>query len=126
MNKITPFQIILMAGFGFIAVIAVLIFSGVLPGYKNERAQSGPVVSVSLWGTLSGKRMNGVISAINKENKSYRITYAEHTASSYENEVINALASGKGPDFWLISQDMVLKNKDKISPIPFAYYPERN
>ena len=126
MNKITPFQIILMAGFGFVAVVAVLIFSGILPGYKNESAQRGPVVSVSLWGTLPRGQINGVISAINKENKSYKITYAEYPASSYENEVVNALASGYGPDFWLISQEMVLKNKDKISPIPFAYYPERN
>ena len=126
MNKITPFQIILLAGFGFVAVVAVLIFSGILPGYKNESAQRGPLVSVSLWGTLPRSPINGVISAINKENKSYKIIYAEYPASSYENEVINALASGKGPDFWLISQDMVLKNKDKISPIPFAYYPERN
>ena len=126
MNKITPFQIILMAGFGFVAVVAVLIFSGILPGYKNESAQRGPVVSVSLWGTLPRGQINGVISAINKENKSYKITYAEYPVSSYENEVINALASGNGPDFWIISQNMVLKNKDKISPIPFAYYPERN
>ena len=126
MNKITPFQIILLAGFGFIAIIAVLIFSGILPGYKNQGTQKGPAIPVSLWGTLPRSQINGVISAINKENKSYKITYAEFPDSSYENEVINALASGKGPDFWLISQDMVLKNKDKISPIPFAYYPERN
>src|SRR3990167_8890482 len=86
MNKITPFQIVLIAIFGVIAVIA----------------------------------------AINKENKSYKIEYIAYPDSSYENEVINALASGKGPDFWIISQDMVLKNKDKISVIPFAYYPERN
>ena len=123
MNKITPFQIVLIAIFG---VIAVLIFSGILPGYKNERAQRGPVVSVSLWGTLPRSQINGVISAINKENKSYKIEYIAYPDSSYENEVINALASGKGPDFWIISQDMVLKNKDKISPVPFAYYTERN
>lgn len=115
-----------MASFGFVAIVAVLIFSGVLPGYKNQGTQRGPVVSVSLWGTLPKGQINGVISAINKENKSYKIEYSEFPASSYENEVVNALASGKGPDFWLISQDMVLKNKDKISSIPFAYYPERN
>ena len=126
MNKITSFQIILMAGFGFVAVVAVLIFSGVLPGYKNQGAQKGPAVSVSFWGNLPKGQINGIISAINKENKSYKIQYAGFPASSYEKNVINALASGRGPDFWLISQDMVLKNKDKISPIPFAYYPERN
>lgn len=126
MNKITPFQIILLAGFGFIAVVAVLIFSGVLPGYKNQGTQKGPAVSVSFWGTLPKGQINGVISAINKNDKSYKIQYTEFPASSYENEVINTVASGKGPDFWLVSQDMILKNKDKISLIPFAYYPERN
>ena len=126
MNKITPFQIILITAFGVVAIIAVLIFSGVLPGYKNQGRNKGPVISVSLWGTLPRNQINGVISAVNKENKSYKITYAEFPASSYENEVVNALASGYGPDFWLISQDMVLKNKDKISPIPFVDYPERN
>ena len=99
MNKVTPFQIILMAGFGFIAVIAVLIFSGVLPGYKNQGTQKGPAVSVSLWGTLPRNQINGVISAVNKENKSYKITYAEFPTSSYENEVVNALASGKDRTF---------------------------
>ena len=126
MNKITPFQIILLVAFGSVAMIAVLIFSGVLPGYKNQGTQKGPAVSVSLWGTLPRGQINGIISVINKENKSYKIEYTELPSSSYESEVVNALASGKGPDFWLISQDMVLKNKDKISPIPFAYYPERN
>lgn len=126
MNKITPFQIILMAAFGFIAVVAVLIFSGVLPGYKNKGAQKGPVVPISLWGTLPKKQIDGVISAVNKEKKAYKITYSEYPDSSYENEVVNALASGEGPDFWIISQDIILKNKDKISSIPFAYYPERS
>ena len=77
-------------------------------------------------GTLPRGQINEIISAINRENKSYKIEYIEIPPSSYENEVVNALASGKGPDFWLISQDMVLKNKDKISPIPFIYYPERD
>ena len=126
MNKITPFQIILLVAFGFVALIAVLVFSGVLPGYKNQGSQKGPVVSVALWGTLPRGQINEIISAINRENKSYKIEYIEIPPSSYENEVVNALASGKGPDFWIISQDMILKNKDKISPIPFIYYPERD
>ena len=90
-----------MAGFGVVAMVAVLIFSGILPGYKNQGTQKGPAVSVSLWGTLPRNQINGVISAVNKENKSYKITYAEFPASSYENEVVNALASGKGRIFGL-------------------------
>ena len=96
------------------------------PGIKIKEPKKGRLFRFLCGGLFPKGQISGVISAINKENKSYKIEYTEFPASSYENEVVNALASGKGPDFWLISQDMVLKNKDKISPIPFAYYPERN
>ena len=44
-----------MAGFGVVAIVSVLIFSGVLPGYKNQGKQKGPVISVSLWGDFAEK-----------------------------------------------------------------------
>ena len=126
MKKITPFQIILLAGFGIVAIVAVLLFSGILPGYEKQGSQKGTVVPISLWGTLPREQINGVISAIGEKNESFGITYTEYPPSSYEENIVNALASGKGPDFLIISQDMVLKNKDKTSLIPSAYYPERN
>lgn len=126
MNKLSPFQITLTAAFGLIAVIAMLVFSGILPGYKKQGGANGPTVPVSLWGSLSESQMGGIFNEINKENKPYKIEYAEIPSSSYEEIVVDALASGRGPDFWIISQDMILKNKDRISVIPFIIYPERN
>lgn len=126
MNKLTPFQITLTAALGLIAVVAVLVFSGVLPGYKKQGGSSGPTIQISLWGQLPESQINSVLSGVNKENKPYKIDYSEIPASSYEETVVNALASGKGPDFWIVSQDMILKNKDRISLIPFVIYPERN
>ena len=126
MNKITPFQIILLAAFGSVAMIAVLIFSGVLPGYKNQGTKKGRLFRFLFGGLCLGAKLTALFPPSIKKINLIKIEYTEFPASSYENEVVNALASGKGPDFWLISQDMVLKNKDKISPIPFAYYPERN
>lgn len=126
MNKLSSFQIILTAIFGVIAVVAMLVFSGVLPGYKKQGGSKGPTIQVSLWGPLPDGQISRVLSGVNKENKPYNINYTEIPAHSYEETVVNALASGKGPDFWIISQDMILKNKDRISVIPFLVYPERN
>lgn len=126
MNKLTSFQIILTAGFGVVAVLAILVFSGVLPGYKKQGGPKGPTVPISLWGPLPENQIARVLSEVNKENKPYKIDYFEIPARSYEETVVNALASGKGPDFWVVSQDMILKNKDRISVIPFMVYPERN
>ncbi len=106
--------------------MAMLVFSGVLPGYKKQGGSRGPTIPVSLWGPLPESQIARVISEVNKENKPYKIDYSEIPTLSYEETVVNALASGKGPDFWIVSQDMILKNKDRISVIPFLVYPERN
>ncbi|MEK7130820.1 MAG: extracellular solute-binding protein [Patescibacteria group bacterium] len=126
MNKLSSFQIILTIFLGVIALVAVLVFSGILPGYKKQGGAKGPTIQISLWGPLPERQIGSVLSGVNKENKPYNINYTEIPADSYEETVVSALASGKGPDFWIISQDMILKNKDRISTIPFLVYPERN
>ena len=126
MNKLSSFQIIFSIFLGVIALVSVLVFSVILPGYKKQGGAKGPTIQISLWGPLPERQIGSVLSGVNKENKPYNINYTEIPADSYEETVVSALASGKGPDFWIISQDMILKNKDRISTIPFLVYPERN
>ena len=115
-----------MVIFGFAGIIAVLMFSGILPGYSGGGGNNVVKTAVSMWGTLPEKKIKPVISVINEDKSApFKINYFEKNPVSYENELINALASGKGPDFLIISQDMVLKNKDRIFLVPFASYPER-
>lgn len=126
MNKFSVFQIIILVAFGFAGVLAVLIFSGFLPGYKNQGG-GGPKTQVSMWGALPEKKVKPVISEINgDDNNSFKINYFEKNPSSYKNDIVNALASGRGPDFMVMTQDMVLENKDRIFLIPFTSYPERS
>lgn len=128
MNKISPFQIIIMAFMGIAAVVAVMVFGGFLPGYKDKGGGSAKAEKVSLWGTFPRQKISSVISVLNREKQNvFNIGYTEVPDGSYEEEVVNALASDKGPDMWIISQDMVLKNKDRIFPMPFSQtYTRRN
>ena len=38
--------------------------------------------------------------------------------SSYENEALNSILSGQGPDVWAIPNDWVYRHKEKLSPAP--------
>ncbi len=117
-------QIGLIVVFVLAGLVAVLIFAGILPGYKKQGG--GEAVQITLWGTFSQRDMNSLLSELNETHKeSFRINYSEKKTVNYENELINALASGTGPDTWFLSQDMILKNKDKVFLVPAESYPER-
>lgn len=126
MKNFSLFQVIIIAIFGFAGIIAVLVFSGFLPGY-NGGGDNVVKTTVVMWGALPEKKIKPIISLVNEDKSApFKINYFEKNPASYENELVNALASGKGPDFLIITQDMVLKNKDRIFFIPFTSYPERN
>ena len=45
---------------------------------------------------------------------------------TFDQEFVEALAVGQGPDLFFLTQDGILKHKDKIYPIPFSVYSEKN
>jgi len=121
----SKFQIIIVAVFVVVGVIAVLIFAGILPGFKKEGGGAG--AEISLWGIFPEEKMAPLLSELNEGNKDlFKINYSEKKSSVYENEILNALAAGAGPDLWFLTQDAIFKNKDKVYILPFESYNERN
>ena len=122
----SKFQIIIIAVCVIAVLIAVLIFAGVLPGFKKGGA-GGKATEISMWGTFPQGKIRTLFSDFNKENIDFfKINYSEKKSSDYENEIINNLASASGPDIWVLTQDLILKDKDKVFAIPFVSYKERN
>jgi len=122
----SKFQIIIIIIFAIVGISAVLIFAGILPGFKKQ-GSGGEGMEVSMWGVFPEKKIGSLISGFNEKNKNYfKINYSEKKASDYENELLNALASGQGPDIWVLTQDAILKNKNKIYPISLDSYKERD
>jgi multiple sugar transport system substrate-binding protein len=123
----SKFQIILIAVCVIAGALAVLIFAGILPGFKEQKGMMGKEAEISMWGIFPQEKILSLLASFNEKNKSsFKINYFEKKSSEYENELLDALASGTGPDIWILTQDMVLKNKGKIYPISFEYYSERN
>lgn len=117
------FQTILVAIFLSFFVFAVLIFSGVIKIGKNNN--TGLQGNLIIWGTFSNSVMNNVIDNLSVANEKLTLNYINKDPLTYQQELIEAIANGKGPDLFIITPDMIKKNENFIYKIPYASYPEK-
>jgi len=122
----SQFQLVVIGIMMGLALIGVLLISGIIPGFKPGPGDGTPVPIV-VWGAEPYEKINGLFTDITEQNKSFfTLEYVQKNSATYENELVDALASGKGPNIWLLNQDFILKDKAKIVQIPFASFPERS
>lgn len=120
----TPFKIGLIATCLGIAIVAMLVFSGVLPGFKQKSVgQAGNIV---LWSTLPYQTVINEITLLNIANKnSFQITYVQKDPITLEADFVDALAQGKGPDLVVLPHDLLRRQEDKLALISYQTYPEK-
>lgn len=110
------FQVTLLAVFGALAIAGILIFALAVGG--NTGSTIGPI---KIWGTLDQAAFSAVIhqAAENDPNLS-QVSYEQKDPATYDEDLINALASGTGPDLFLLRQDYAVKDASKVAEIPFS------
>jgi len=121
-EKKNTFQIVLMSIFGAAMLTAVIMFA------VNKGSGSNAEVSVTLWGTFSKNSFSEPLNVFNDDSKSTgaKVTYVEKSPLTYEQDLVEALASGTGPDIFFINQDMIIPFGNKIRPLPYTSFPERD
>lgn len=95
------------------AVLVVIALAGFVFGRKTEVGTGG---TIEFWGTDSPSVWEPIISAYQTANPLVAIKYAQKDSSSYEKELINALAAGSGPDIASINNTWLNKHLNKFSP----------
>ena len=115
------FKIILIAIFLVFAIVGVLIFSGVIP-VGNQSGVSGASGSVVIWGTIDARKFNKLLEDVNRNNRNLTISYIEKYPQKFDKELTEALAVGRGPDIFLLSNDSILLHMDKVFPIPYQSF----
>lgn len=116
------FRIVILAVFAIFALVGVLIFSGVIDiGDRGPAGVSGEVV---LWGTVPQQTISKLLEDINRENKNIVIKYRQKSEEVIDEELIEAWASGTGPDLFFLSQDSILKHRRRILPVPYESLPQ--
>jgi ABC-type glycerol-3-phosphate transport system substrate-binding protein len=78
-----------------------------------------------MWGTVSNDSFSTFTSRyFGESNLKYSVTYTEKDPATFDRELVEALASGTGPDTVILPADMIIRYRDRIYPIPYVSYPE--
>ncbi len=119
---------IIIIGLGLLLILfVVLLFAGIIPGLRSTETQdiSG---AITIWGTADSKAVieETLIATYNAIHPAVTVAYEQKNAGTYEEELINALASGRGPDAYFIRNNWVPMQADKLSPLTDTEYPLAN
>ncbi len=105
-----------------ISVLFFLAMAAVsLSGCGCKQTNPNPyAINLEIWGLFENDDPYGAMfEAYKKKNPNVRnITYKKMTTDSYQKELIDALASGQGPDIFLVHNNWIPSFKDKIYPAP--------
>lgn len=115
----TKFQLILTGIFGVFLIGGVIIFSA-------YRGSSEDTVTVVVWGTIPQVSFGNIIEETPLyQNKQYNIQYVEKSAENFDSDFIESLASGVGPDLFMLPSEKILKHRNKIFALPYTIFTER-
>ena len=119
------FQMIVLVIFMALAVFGILVFSGAIPlGDKKQKEGSGG--TVVLWGTVQSDYMHEMVQDFNDTYKIYTIKYEQKSPENFDRDLLEALASGKGPDLFFLPDYLAYNYSNKIYTIPYESFPVAN
>lgn len=105
-------------------LILLLVLGGVLfftTGSKPPATNNNGKVELVWWKTFEdSENVQELINDYQAANKNVTITYVKKDPSSYEQDLVNAIAAGTGPDIFSIHNDWTAKHADKATPAPDA------
>lgn len=89
------------------------------------KAGSTKTTNIDIWGSIDESQFAALSQDFANSDKNLKINYRKIDESKFSDTFVEALASGKGPDIFILPQDLILRNRDKIFPIPYASMSER-
>lgn len=110
-----------------IALCLVLTSSALLSGCGFKNTATPYKVKLEVWGVFDDSDAYGSIFSEYKKANPYvtEINYKKFNVDTYKQDLVEALASGKGPDIFLIRNSWVSAFQDKIVAAPTTFADER-
>lgn len=104
-------QIIMISG-----ALALIVIVFVLFKFLGSKAPAGVPVTLTVWGMDSPAAFKATINGYKTLRPNVTVNYTQVSASGYDNTILKALASGKGPDIFVIGNHDVLNRGSLLSP----------
>lgn len=123
--KLRPFELTLVIVFGFLAILAL----GLIATYKPSSNYTGPALgsSVQIWGTMPAGAFAAVLNPLKEAKPEYAVVnYVQKDARSFDNDLLNALADGVGPDIIFMPHEQLVQYRNKIQPARETEWPLRD
>ncbi|MFM2381422.1 MAG: hypothetical protein RLZZ76_189 [Candidatus Parcubacteria bacterium] len=125
MNTLRPFQLVLLAFFGLLAVIALIFLSLYQANKQSEKLAYGD--RVQIWGTLPQDTFKQLFQEITKTDKPFSaVEYRQFDERTFDDELVNAIAEQQSPDLIVLSSDALVSQRAKLFPIPYESFPVRD
>ncbi|MBP9698161.1 MAG: extracellular solute-binding protein [Candidatus Moranbacteria bacterium] len=98
-----------------------------LSGCGSAVSETYSIPSIEIWGVFDDSdAYDKAISAYKEANPFVKsVSYRKLPVETYKEDLINALAAGKGPDIFMIRNSWRASFEDKTAPAPDALLPER-
>ncbi|MDD5068847.1 MAG: extracellular solute-binding protein [Candidatus Pacebacteria bacterium] len=114
------FQIVFIGILIFFAIVGLITFAIV-------RAPEGSATaSVVIWGTVPQQTFDALFTALNQGKQSeLKVSYVEKDEATFDTDLAEAIATGHGPDIFLLGQDKIYRHSEKIALIPFTALTQR-
>ena len=91
-KNLRPFQIILLAVFGFLALISIVLLSGFSPSDITGDSAYGK--QVIIWGTFDQRVIKDILDDISGDDKAFEVVeYVEKDVRTFDFELLNSFLS---------------------------------
>ena len=120
MKNTKLFQYVVFGIFIFFIIIGALLFAT----FRSSNNASTNI-SITLWGTLPADSFTSFINRyFSNTGLKYSVTYTEKDSATFDQDLVEALASGAGPDAIILPEDLIVHYRNKVYPIPATVLPE--
>ena len=114
------FKIAVIAIFSVSLVVGIVLFAM----YKAGAGQT--TYNLTVWGVMPSAQFDTLYKASSvSKNKLITVSYVQKSAASFDNDFVQALADGVGPDAVIVRDDSLYKNRNRLFTIPYSSLPQR-
>lgn len=109
---------------GGIAFVAILLLFGVFSGGQQEDPRLSLEGEINFWGVFHDRLVyDQAIDDFNNLYPEVQVNYRRfNSIESYERTLLDSLASGSGPDVFMIRNNDLARKINKITPLPRETY----
>ncbi len=117
----SKFKIAVFTIFSLATVVGIGLFA------LSKGTSKGGGANLVVWGTISSEAFSSAYEQSSiKLNKLIKVTYVKKDVATFDEEFVDSLADGVGPDVVILRDDSLYKNRNKLFVIPYKNYTERS